>query len=152
MKKFRFKYSPIAWILLFAVLIISLGGLIWNVFSLIEYLWAGAIKIIGNAFIILFNLALVVLDVGVIAFGFYVVKDKKLICYFGLIKTEYDLEDVVAVTHFKKSDKLVVYFNDKKYTVIVISPDSYDDFIGAIRTENPQIIYDTKIDGEDTPE
>ena len=151
MKKFRFKYTLAVWVLLISTLILSLAGLVWNIFGFIEYLWAGVTKIIGQACIILFNLALAVLDLSILTYGYYVVKDENLICYFGLIKTIYALEDIIAVTHFKKSNKLVIYFKDKKYTVIVISPESYGDFIGAIRSKNPQIVYDAKIDGEDTP-
>ena len=53
--------------------------------------------------------------------------------------------------HFKKSDKLVIYFKDDSFTVIVISPEDYSDFVVALREVNPQIYYGVKIDGEDTP-
>ena len=63
-----------------------------------------------------------------------------------------DINDVVQITHFKKSDKLVLYFKDAKYTVVIISPEKYEDFIFALREENRQIIYDSRTDGEDEPQ
>ncbi len=84
-------------------------------------------------------------------YGCYTVKGSTLYCNFGVVKTSYDIKDVVCITHFKKSDKLVVYFKDAKYTVIVIDNKLYDDFIATLREINPSIAYDTRIDGEDTP-
>ncbi len=135
-----------------AVLALSVIGLIWNIFSLIEYIAVDAVKIVGCSFIILFNLALTVLVISVMTCGNYVIKDKTLLCCFGLIRTPFNIDDIVGITHFKKSNKLVVYFKDKKYTVIVISSSQYEEFIMTMREINHNIIYDTRIDGEDTPQ
>ena len=88
---------------------------------------------------------------SVIFYGRYVIKDGELIQYFGFLKTKTPLKEIVEITHFKKSDKLVVYFSDRKYTIIVIDKQYYEPFILVVRTENPSIVYDVKIEGEDTP-
>jgi hypothetical protein len=52
MKKFNFKYPPIAWVLLAVVLLLALGGLGWNIFNLIE-LWGGEIVKLASYFIVI---------------------------------------------------------------------------------------------------
>ena len=149
MKKFRFNYSVAVWILLSLVLVLTCAGLGLNLFNLIEYSKLGAVKIALYSVIVLLNLALVVMDVSVMVYGCYVIKDGALYSNFGLIRTKSDVKDIVQISHFKKSDKLVVYFKDAKYTVIIICPEKYDDFIFSIREINPAILYESRIDGED---
>ena len=84
-------------------------------------------------------------------FGEYVIDEKNLTLKIGLIKNKTPLEEIVAITLFKKSNKLVLYFADQKYTVIVIKPEDYDQFILELRSKNSKIIYNSQIDGEDTP-
>ena len=151
MKKYRFKYNAITWVLLTVVLALGTGGLIWNIFNLEEYVWAGTFKIIAYSMIILVNILLIVFDLSVMLFGYYKIEGMSVICRFGIIKTVYDVNDVVEITHFKKSDKLVMYFKDATYTVIVIAKSEYEDFILSLRKINREIIYDTRIEGEDNP-
>ena len=61
------------------------------------------------------------------------------------------MKDVTEITHFKKSDKLVLYYKPDKYVVIVIDPLCYDDFVKTVRQINPMIIFDSQIDGEELP-
>ena len=151
MKKYRFKYNAITWVLLTVVLALGTGGLIWNIFNLEEYVWAGTFKIIAYSMIILVNILLIVFDLSVMLFGYYKIEGMSVICRFGIIKTVYDVNAVVEITHFKKSDKLVMYFKDATYTVIVIAKSEYEDFILSLRKINREIIYDTRIEGEDNP-
>ena len=72
----------------------------------------------------------------------YVVKKDKVVLRFGFIPTTYSIQDVVQFTHFKKSDKLVMYFQDATYTVIVIPPTQYQAFVDSIRKQNSKIIFD----------
>ena len=152
MKSFRFRYSNTVWVLLSLVLVLSLTGLIWNIFNLIEFLPTGSYKVGTYSIIVALTALLTVLVVSVMVYGRYVIKDGKLYSYFGIIKSKIDIKDIICITHFKKSDKLVAYFKDETYTVIVISPELYDKFIMAIREINSAVLYDAKIDGEDTPE
>lgn len=154
MKSFKFRYSKVVWVLLSVVLILSVLGIVWNVFNLITFINDGAIKTVAYSLIILLTTFLLVFVISVMAFGRYVIKSesKELIQYFGFLKSKILISDIVAITHFKKSNKLVAYFKDAKYTVIVISPAEYDDFILSIRKINPSILFDARIDGEDLPE
>lgn len=153
MKKssFKFRYAPTVWALLFVVLILSIVGCGWNILNLIEYSFLGAFKTVTYALLVLATGFLGITVISIMVYGRYVVKDGTLYTYFGFIRNKTLISDIIGVTHFKKSNKLVVYFKDDKYTVIVISPEEYDSFISAIREFNSSIVYDARIDGEDTP-
>ncbi len=151
MKSFRFKYSSTVWVLLFLVLILAVAGVFWNVFNLIEYSWAGTFKIIVYTLLIIMTGALTVLVLSLMVYGKYVIKNDSLYTCFGIFKNKTPVNEIIQITHFKKSDKLVMYFKDGKYTVIVISPENYEQFVLAVREANPSVVYSAKIDGEDTP-
>ncbi len=152
MKKFRFKYSPVIWVLLCLVIALSLAGLGWNIFNFISFVHTDTIKTVLYAIVIALNAFLVFLAIAVATYGAYVIKDGNLYAYFGIIRSKYNVMDIVEITHFKKSDKLVAYFKDNKFTVIVISPSNYDDFVIAIREINKEIVFNKKIEGENTPD
>ena len=79
------------------------------------------------------------------------IKDGCVYIRFGFIRSKIKIDNVVQFSHFKKSNKLVMYFKNAEYTVIIISPEEYESFILAVRDINQRIIYDVKIDGEETP-
>ena len=133
------------------VLLLSVTGTLWNIFNIIEYSFAGVFKITVYVLIVILTAFLSVFDISIMLYGRYVIKNGCLYSYFGLIFSKIKIEEISSVIHFKKSDKLVAYFTDDKYAVIVISPTEYDDFVKEIRTVNPKILFNTKIDGEETP-
>ncbi len=151
MKRFRFKYSTAVWLLLSLVVILSATGMFWNIFNIKEYAWAGAFKITVYALIVLITAFLTVFAISVMLYGYYLIKGEFLYTQFGFISSKLKISEITEITHFKKSDKLVIYFENNKFAVIVISPTEYEDFIKSIREINQKIIYSTKIDGEETP-
>ena len=150
MKSFKFRYSKTVWLLLVLVIILSVVGFVWNIFNIV-HARGSTFNLISYYIIAAITAFITVLVVSVMAYGRYVIKGGYLYTYFGFIKSKTTLTDIIAVTHFKKSNKLVVYFKTEEYTVIVISPEEYDDFILALRGANPSIKYDAQIDGEETP-
>ena len=151
MKSFRFKYTVLIWVLLTAILWLSLAGVGWNIFNVIEFSRLNAVKTTTYSIILVFSALLCIVVIGVMVYGKYVIKDGKLYTCFGFIRTKIEVEKITAVINFKKSDKLVIYFNQNKYAVVVISPSEYDNFISTLREVNPKIAFDNRIDGEDTP-
>ena len=149
MKSFRFKYSQLVWVLLLLVFIILLAGVCWNVYTLIANWGVSTTKTVTNFITLALTLFLLVFAISIMAFGKYTIKDGHVVVHFGFFKTKTPVSEIVQFTHFKKSDKLVAYFKDAKYSVIVISKDSYQDFVLAVRELNPSIIYDNRIEGED---
>ena len=149
MQKFRFKYTPTVWVLLFLVLALSFGGLLWNIFNLTQYLFAGAFKIVVYSLIILLTSLLTAFVISIMVMGRYVIKNGYLYTQFGFVFEKCKIEDVSDIVHHKKSDKLVVYFTDKKFTFIVVSPLEYERFIKAMRSENTKITFSSA--DEDQP-
>ena len=151
-RTFKFKYSPVVWVLLSLVLALSLSGLAWNAYALIQNTWAGGVKIFSHAAMVVITALLIIFVLSVMVYGRYVLTDKYFVQYFGFIKIKTPIKNLVQITHFRKSDKLVLYFDDQKYTVIVIDKNYYDQFVMCVREVNSSVIFDVQIDGEDTPE
>ena len=149
MKSFRFKYSQLVWALLLLVFIILLAGVCWNIYTLIANWGVSTTKTVTNFITLALTLFLLVFVISIVAFSKYTIKNGNVIVNFGFIKTKTPINEIVQFTHFKKSDKLVVYFKDAKYSVIVISKDNYQDFVLAVREHNHNIIYDNRIEGEE---
>lgn len=152
MKKFRFEYSKLVWILLSLVLVLVAIGITWNIFNLIEYSFAGAFKIVSYSLIVALLTLLLVIVISVMLCSKYVVKDGFVHSYIGIFKNKTDVKDISCFVLFKKSNKLVVYYKDNKYSVVLLSPNDYDDFVLAVREFNHEIAFRTEIDGEETPQ
>ena len=149
MKKFRFQYSPIVWILISIILVMCLLGFVWNIFNLTEYNALNNFKFVSYIVLAVVTFGLTVFSISLLFYGRYVINNGYLYTYFGFIRSKININDIFCITHFKKSDKLVIYLKEQSYSVIVISKDSYDEFVVALRAQNKEILYDTKIDGED---
>ena len=148
---FKFHYSSVLWVMLILVITLALTGLVWNAYNLIYFINSGIDKIISYSLIVLATGALGVIAFSVAFFGRYVIKDGLLVTYFGVFSSKVDVNEITEVVHFKKSNKLVVYFADQKFSVVLIAPEKYDDFVIALRDKNPKIRFNALIDGEDTP-
>ncbi len=151
MKRFKFKYSGILYFLMALVLMLSLAGTGWNIYNIVYFI-DNALSVFLYSVTAILSLFIFVLDISVLTYGSYTVDGEYLTAHFGLIKSKSKISDVVEVTHFKKTNKLVVYFSEGAYTVILISPTLYDEFVKALRDNNKKIMYDNRIEGEDTPE
>lgn len=149
MKSFRFKYSQLVWVLLLLVMVILIAGVCWNAYTLISNWGTSTTKTVTNFITLALTVFLLIFAISIMVFGKYTIKDGHVFVHFGFFKTKTPVSEIVQFTHFKKSDKLVAYFKDEKYSVIVISKDCYQDFVLAVREFNPSIIYNNRIDGED---
>ena len=144
MKKFKFDYSTPVWVLLFIVIGLSIAGAVWNIYNVISFSKVETFKAVLYSLSVVLVLFLLVLAVSVCLYGCYTFNEKHLISHFGIISTKIELTNIVAITHFKKSNKLVIYLKDNKYSVIIISPSDYDDFIGTLLKLNVQIAYSSQ--------
>ncbi len=152
MKSFRYKFNGLTWILLSVVLAISLVGAGFNIYNLVFAL-KGEIfvqKVIISCFVLAVNLFLIAFVISVMLFSKYAVKQDCVLLYFGIIRSKTKLNEILQFTHFKKSNKLVAYFNNQQYSVIVISPNKYDEFVNAVRENNPSVYYDSQSEEEQT--
>ncbi len=139
---FRYKFNLTTWILLGVVLAVSLVSVGLNAYNLSLLVKSGSSNFTIRIIMLVVSVLLTLFVISVISFSFYKVKNDCVYTYFGFIRSKTNVNDIVQFTHFKKSNKLVAYFKDEKYIVIVVSPQDYDGFIQAVRELNPKIIFD----------
>ena len=150
MNKFRFRYTPLVWTLLAVVLALSVAGLIWNIYNIASFYYDDTLKTVLYFIVTALNLALVLFALSLLIYVKYEITDEYLYLRFGFIATKTPIKSIVQVSHYKKSDKLVVFFADAKYTVAVISPKSYDAFTRLIKEKNPAVIITDESENPDT--
>lgn len=154
MKKFRFKFTKLTFIFLILTVLISVAGVAFNALNLANLLKTPHFfrgKIFGSVVFLIIAVLIGVLGVAVLVFSFYTVKKENVVLNFGFIKTQFNINEITNITHFKKSNRLVAYLKEQKYTVINVNPTEYENFILAVREINSSILYEKKIDGEEAP-
>ena len=139
--KYRFRFHPSVWVLLSFAMLISLAGVGLNIFNIIALEGYGAEKISFYVVILAPSAFFFVFSLSIALGSFYTVKNGHIYSRLGIIKSKIAIEDVLQFTHFKKSDKLVAYFKNGKYVVIVISPDHFDKFVAEVKTFGRHVVY-----------
>ena len=95
--------------MLLAATLVAAAGLCWNVYNLVCFIKDDTFKTVVYALSVAVNAFLLAFVISVTVYGRYVFKNGKLYLYFGFIKTKSDVKDSVQITHFLKSDTLVIY-------------------------------------------
>ena len=131
--KFRFKLNAVTIFLLVAVILLCGYGIALNIIALSENL--ETLKIILNVILMLVNLALIVTVFSIALFSNYSVNKKGIILRLGYFKVIYPKEELHSIKLFSKTQKLVLYFSDAKFTVIVINASKYQAFTKAVQNE-----------------
>ena len=141
MKKFKYRFSPLIWVLLSLAMLIAVCTTIINVLIIIDYANKGLqidyTKIIVIFIAILFFAFIIVVIVN----SNYEITQTELKTRLGFIVTGVKLKDIQEIVLFVKDKRLSVIFKDEEFTNIVISPLLFDDFIKSIKTTAPHIIY-----------
>ena len=151
MKKFKFKFSGFMWVLLSVVLAVCLFSFALNVYNLTQYYSYDFFKFFPYILYALISLFLIIVVLGIMFFSRYSLKNGCLYVNFGIFVSKTKASEIMCITHFKKSDKLVVYFKHQAFSVIVISKEKYDEFVLSLRELNKEILFNKQIDGEDLP-
>lgn len=133
--KFKFRLNAISILLLVAVTLLCGYGIALNVITLINAI--ETLKIILNVILLLVNLALIVTVFSIALFSSYTVNKKGIVLRLGFFKVVYKKEELHSIKLFSKTQKLVLYLMDAKFTVIVINASIYQAFTKAIQNEFP---------------
>ena len=141
MKKFRFSYSPIVKILIATVIVIAAAGLTLNIVTVVKYAKSDTLLTVVYGVLSVLTALLLIEAIAIAFYGLYSIKGGFLYSFFGLIYSKTDVNDIIAVQVFNQTRKLVVYFKDEKFSVIIVAPEKYDDFIAALIKANPEIKY-----------
>ena len=136
---YKYKFTKLIWALLIvltALFLTSLGALIY---SLVSYLGLDKWRKVLYASLILLVLFLLLIILTLMFIRRYKIKNDKIYLRLGLFLTIIDINKIVEFKIY--SDKLTLFLNDARYTVIVIDKKYFDNFVSEVRKINPLIIY-----------
>ncbi len=151
MKTYKFRFSkPILILSILAILVAAGGGIGWTVYRMIHIGFQTVLLGIQYVVLLLVSALVIVIFVSLLIRSFYTVTDKEIVLWFGIIKSSYKIADIESVHLFTKTNKLVIYFKNDKYTVIVVKPEWYNEFTKELLSKNENIRYDVSTsDGTD---
>ena len=149
MKSYRFKLSVAATVGCVAGILLGLAGIGVTAYRIYKYGFSSAQLIIQHVVVLLVSALAIAVFAAILIRSVYKLTDKTLVLWFGFIKSEYKIADIEAVHLFTKTNKLVLYFKDEKYTVIVVKPEWYRELTQEIIARNKNIRYDVSTDDKD---
>ena len=141
MKKFVFRYSAFAWIMIIVATALFAASTAINVYDAVIFSGENTVKTIAAAIIAAISFCAFLSAVAAAAYGRYVFKGDYLYCRFGFFYTKTAAKDIFQLTEFPALNKLVMYFKNEKYSVAVISEKYHLEFYEALKAANPDAIY-----------
>lgn len=142
MKTYKFRLSKLVLALLIAALAASFGGIGFTAYRIYRLGFSTVLLGIQHVVILIACVLLIVILVSILIRSCYKITDKEVLLWFGIIKSAYKIADIESVHLFTKTNKLVLYFKNERYTVIVVKPEWYNDFIKELLSKNSKIRYD----------
>ena len=149
MKTYRFKLSKLAAAGCAAGILLGIGGIAFTIYRIYKYGFADAQLIIQHAVVLIVGALAIALFASILIRSVYKITDTEIVLWFGFIKSAYRIADIESVHLFTKTNKLVLYFKDEKYTVIVVKPEWYRELTQEIIARNKNIRYDVSTDDKD---
>lgn len=149
MRTYKFKLSKTVFALCILAILVAIAGIIYTAYRIGKYGFSEPALIIQHIVILLFAALAIVIFLSILIRSVYKVSDKEIILWFGIIKSSYKIGDIESIHLFTKTNKLVIYFKDEKYTVIVVKPEWYNEFTKDILSKNDSIRYDVSTTDKD---
>lgn len=150
---YKFRFSKLIIILSIAAILVAAGGGIgWTIYRIVDIGFQTVLLGIQYVVLLLVSALIIVVFVSLLIRSCYKITDKEIVLWFGIIKSSYKIADIESVHLFTKTNKLVVYFKNERYTVIVVKPEWNNEFIKDLLSKNEKIRYDvstTDKDGDD---
>ena len=136
MKTYKFKLSKAAVILTVAGILLGLGAIGFTVWRIYRTGFSEPLYIIQHVVLLLVGTIAIVIFASILIRSVYKITDKEIVLWFGIIKSTFKISDIESLHLFTKTNKLVIYFKDEKYTVVVVKPDWYNEFCKEILARN----------------
>lgn len=140
MKKFKYRFSPLIWILLSLAMLIAVCTAVINVLQIIDYVNKGLQLDYTKLIVVFIAILFFAFIIVVILNSNYEITQTELKTRLGFIVTGVKLKDIQEIVLFVKDKRLSVIFKDEEFTNIVISPLLFDDFIKSIKATAPHKI------------
>ena len=149
MRTFRFRFSKLIILLQIAAMVLAAAAIAYTVYRMITLGFGDASLIIQYVLLLLFGVGAIVIFSAMLIRSVYIVGKNEIILRFGLIKSVYKIKEIESIRLFSKTNILVLYFKNEKYTVISVKPEWYNDFIREVLSHNLNIRYDVSITDKD---
>lgn len=149
MRSFRFRFTKLIYVLQVAAMILAAGAIAYTVYRMLTRGFGDPSLIIQYVLLLLFGVGALVIFSAMLIRSVYTVGEKEIVLRFGLIKSVYKIKEIESIRLFSKTNKLVLYFKNEKYTVISVKPEWYSDFIREVLSHNLNIRYDVSISDKD---
>lgn len=145
MKNYKYKFSKLVVALMFVGIIVAVACLILNAIRFLN--------LINEKYELTLYNYLTIIITGVLSIGFivivlcayfnsyYKITDKTLILRFGIIKNEFDLNDVKEVRLLTAKSKLELLFKDESYYIVSTNSNWFESFVDEIKQKCPKINF-----------
>lgn len=148
MKDFKFKLSKVAAILSVLAIILAVGGIALTVYRIFKLGFPSFVIGLQHVVMLIICVLLIVIFLSLLIRSYYRITDSEIILKFGVIKSVFQISDVTSIHLFTKTNKLVVYFKNETYTVIVVKEIWHNEFIKELTAKNDKIVYEVSLEEE----
>lgn len=152
MKSYKFKFSKLVLVLIGLAIAAALAAVAYTVYRIYLYGFSSPLLVIQHVAVLIVAALAIVIFVSLLIRSVYKITDTQIILWFGIVKQTFKIADIESVHLFTKTNKLVIYFKDDKYTVIVVKPEWYNEFTKEILARNDKIRYDVSTTDKDERE
>lgn len=149
MNTYKFKLSTPAILLSLLGILLGGGGIAFTIFRILKYGFSSPQLIIQHVVLLIVSPLAIAIFAAILIRSAYKVSDKEIVLWFGFIKSTYKIAEIESIHLFSKTNKLVIYFINDKYTVIVVKPEWYNEFTKDILSRNSKIRYDVSTTDKD---
>lgn len=145
MKVFKYKFTKLTISLIYAGIALCFVGLGINIYSIIAADLKSSTNIIypiiQYTLLFLIPIVLLVLLISLLLSSYYSIDNKTLKTSFGIIKSNYDINEITTVMLDRTNNKLSVFLKNNSFFVIVVKEEWYEEFIDTLCKANPSIEY-----------
>lgn len=152
MKSYKFKFSKLVLVLIGLAIAAALAAVAYTIYRIYLYGFSSPLLVIQHVAVLIVAALAIVIFVSLLIRSVYKITDTQIILWFGIVKQTFKIADIESVHLFTKTNKLVIYFKDDKYTVIVVKPEWYNEFTKEILARNDKIRYDVSTTDKDETE
>ncbi len=152
MKSYKFRFSKLVLVLIGLAIAAALAAVAYTVYRIYLYGFSSPLLVIQHVAVLIVAALAIVIFVSLLIRSVYKITDTQIILWFGIVKQTFKIADIESVHLFTKTNKLVIYFKDDKYTVIVVKPEWYNEFTKEILARNDKIRYDVSTTDKDETE
>lgn len=139
MKKYRYKFSVLMYVVMSLAIILSIVTIILNVKNLVTIEVKD--KHATYAVSILIGFLIMAFVITAVSLANYRITKDGIVTQISFIKSTIEFKLIKSIAHLKLSNKLAIYFEDETFIHINVSPKHYDDIVAEIKVYKNTIEY-----------